>query len=92
MDVTTDKKWLIEIGQPIVDLDDQYLNALRSTQQANGLGDDGIFGYRAICLLNHYARGLMTTKHNTSFQQKQSLMKGWTVNVFQLNSALYSRL
>jgi putative peptidoglycan binding protein len=56
MDVTTVKKWLIEVGYPITNLDetmdDEYLTALRSTQQANCLGDDGIFGYRTLNLLN----------------------------------------
>jgi hypothetical protein len=56
MNVTTVKKWLIEAGYPITNLDesmdDEYLSALRSTQQANGLGDDGIFGYRTLNLLN----------------------------------------
>jgi len=56
MDVTTVKKWLIEVGQPITNLDetmdDEYLNALRNVQQANGLGDDGIFGYRTLNLLS----------------------------------------
>ena len=56
MNVTIVKKWLIEIGQPMVNLDetmdDDYLNALRITQQANGIGDDGIFGYRTLSLLN----------------------------------------
>ncbi|MBV6449091.1 peptidoglycan-binding protein [Nitrosomonas sp.] len=56
MDVMTVKKWLIEVGQPITRLDeamdDEYLNALRSVQRTNGLGDDGIFGYRTLNLLN----------------------------------------
>ena len=33
-------------------MDDEYLTALREVQQAYGLGDDGIFGYRTLNLLN----------------------------------------
>jgi hypothetical protein len=53
--VSTIKRWLIEIGKPIKhmneELDDDYLYALRELQKANGLGDDGIFGYRTLNLL-----------------------------------------
>ena len=56
MDVTTVKKWMIEVGHPIANLDetmdDAYLTVLRNIQQANGLGDDGIFGYRTLNLFN----------------------------------------
>ena len=56
IDVSTVKKWLIEVGQPIAiineSMDDEYFNALKNIQQENGLGDDGIFGYRTLNLLN----------------------------------------
>ena len=46
------KKWLIEIGKPIKNLndemDDNYLSVLREFQKENNLGDDGIFGYRTL--------------------------------------------
>ncbi len=56
IDVVTVKQWLVEVGQPISHLDerldDEYLSALTAIQQANGLGNDGIFGYRTLNLLN----------------------------------------
>ncbi len=56
IDVKTIKKWLIEVGQTITkvneNMDDEYLAALKHIQQINGLGDDGIFGYRTLNLLN----------------------------------------
>lgn len=49
------KKWLIEIGKPIKNLndemDDNYLSVLREFQKENNLGDDGIFGYRTLNVL-----------------------------------------
>ncbi len=46
------KKWLIEIGKPVKNLndemDDNYLSVLREFQKENNLGDDGIFGYRTL--------------------------------------------
>jgi hypothetical protein len=49
------KKWLVDIGKPIRNLndemDDDYLSVLREFQKENNLGDDGIFGYRTLNVL-----------------------------------------
>ena len=54
--VSTVKKWLIELGKPISKIDeeinDEYINILREIQIENGLGNDGIFGYRTLNKLN----------------------------------------
>lgn len=39
------------INQTRDELIDEYLTAVKNIQQANGLGDDGIFGYRTLNLL-----------------------------------------
>lgn len=49
------KKWLVEIGKPVKNLndemDDNYISVLREFQKENNLGDDGIFGYRTLNVL-----------------------------------------
>lgn len=55
VEISTVKKWLVEMGQSLRSLDntmdDEYLTAVKNIQQANGLGDDGIFGYRTLNLI-----------------------------------------
>jgi hypothetical protein len=61
IEVETVKKWLIEVHQPISNmdssLDEEYLKALRAIQEAHGLGNDGIFGYRTLNLINQLRGG-----------------------------------
>jgi hypothetical protein len=56
VDIKTVKKWLVEIGQPVSTdneaMNDEYLDSLKKLQKAYGLGDDGIFGYRTLRLIN----------------------------------------
>ncbi len=52
---STVKAWLVELGlyggSVDDELDDAYLEALRTLQTRHGLGDDGIFGYRTLDLI-----------------------------------------
>lgn len=60
LEVLTVKKWLVEIGRPVKkidnEIDDDYLSTLSELQKANGLGDDGIFGYRTLNLIMNLRR------------------------------------
>ncbi len=53
--VLTVKKWLIDAGKPVQNLndeiDDNYISVLREFQKENNLGDDGIFGYRTLNII-----------------------------------------